>query len=422
MELEKSESVLGSLYTLRGGLSAISVERDKAQRADEECYEKLNNIALRVGIEEDDFYDDYGEYGKPKDTVEYAQWICSGGLESKLQDDYQYKLDVIKEQEIKEKALSDKESWKYKSEIEEYHKKAKKNFIIMASCFAVFAGLLIGFLFFIKENKGTEDVAGGVFFMLIPSIILFITSMCFMGFGISNSKEEKRQKQDLDNYFKYLHEEREEEAQRVIREREAETARVAAERKAVEDEYNRLCENLPAIREEARKVLNERNATISPLVESCNTYYKALTTQFTPLLDERDWQHLDLVIYQLETRRADNIKEALQLVDRELQTERLENSIKAAIKSICFTLQRGFTSLQDSININCAKISDIIISTSAEIIAQNKLLADSVKGQIAELTDSVNVGNALQEKANESSAQLVEDVYELRRFNTDFYV
>lgn len=47
MELEKANpDVLGSLYTLRGGLSAISVEYDKAQRAEEDCFEKLNNIAI----------------------------------------------------------------------------------------------------------------------------------------------------------------------------------------------------------------------------------------------------------------------------------------------------------------------------------------------------------------------------------------
>lgn len=240
--------------------------------------------------------------------------------------------------------------------------------------------------------------------------------------GLKNVKEEKYKIKQQTDYLKNLQKEREAEISRVANERKA----AQDERKAVEEEFNKLLENLPALREEARTVLNERNDTISPLVESCKVYHKALTEQYSPLLDERDWQHLDLVIYQLETRRADSVKEALQLVDRELQTERLENSIRAAIKSICFTLQRGFAALQDSININCAKINDSLYAMSTDIIAamnlNNRQLTDAVKGQLAVLTNSVNVGNALQAKANETSAQLMDDVAALRYYNTDMYV
>ena len=33
-----------------------------------------------------------------------------------------------------------------------------------------------------------------------------------------------------------------------------------------------------------------------------------------------DWSNLDLIIYYLETNRADTIKEALQLLDEEIRT------------------------------------------------------------------------------------------------------
>lgn len=44
---------------------------------------------------------------------------------------------------------------------------------------------------------------------------------------------------------------------------------------------------------------------------------KALDNSYGDILDSRDWDKLDKIIYLLETHRADTVKEALQLIDRE---------------------------------------------------------------------------------------------------------
>lgn len=41
-----------------------------------------------------------------------------------------------------------------------------------------------------------------------------------------------------------------------------------------------------------------------------------LAVETFPLIDFRDWENIDLIIYYFETGRADDMKEALQLVDR----------------------------------------------------------------------------------------------------------
>ena len=117
---------------------------------------------------------------------------------------------------------------------------------------------------------------------------------------------------------------------------------------------------------------------------------------------------MDLVIFELETRRADNIKEALQLVDRELQTERIQQTIAQATEQICYEIRRGFTQLQTAI-VQCTKAICLQLSS-----IDSKL--STISSQMSELTDAVNLGNALQAKANVTSAQLLSDVHDIRYY------
>lgn len=70
------------------------------------------------------------------------------------------------------------------------------------------------------------------------------------------------------------------------------------------------------------------------VVERCKRFYMLLIQVFSSILDERDWKNIDIVIFQLETGRADSVKEALQLTDRELQTERIAESISQVGRGI----------------------------------------------------------------------------------------
>ncbi|MCM1545427.1 MAG: hypothetical protein NC033_00155 [Clostridiales bacterium] len=431
MELEKSESVLGSLYALRGGLSAISVERDKARLADEECFEKLKAVAGRVGLEHGADKDDEENENSDK-TLKYCEWLCGDEPEKLLNRTHSELLDEVKEKEIIGRVIRDDKSRDYVNKIDENYYSAKKDFIIMGGCLAVFLALIITGSVLIALSKPNSEGEAFAIICYLFCAAPFITAMVFLGYGVGNKKSQKYYTETLKEYQKSLQEQRVEEAARCAELRKAEEISVAERRKSIEDNYKDLLDVLIAVKAEARKLIEERNAVIKPLAESCEAYHKALTAQFTPLLDERDWQHLDLVIYQLETRRADSIKEALQLVDRELQTERLESSIGVAIKSISYTLAHGFTALQESIRKNCTELSGRLQDTNLQLsaavgqisAANRQLEAGSarlvgVSEKLAELSDSVNVGNALQEKANETSAQLMDDIHEIKYYNID---
>ena len=182
-------------------------------------------------------------------------------------------------------------------------------------------------------------------------------------------------------------------------------------------------DKLPHIREWAQRILEERNGLILPLIKYCNQYYAALYGEYKNFLDERDWKNLDLVIYEIETRRADSIKEALQLTDRELQTDRIVKTLGEATKAICYTVSRGFFELQNTVKVCCDKICDklddisyYLENISKQMSVQSMQLA-GISGQLANLTDAVNVGNCLRVKANVTSSQLCNEVYLLRNYS-----
>ncbi len=157
--------------------------------------------------------------------------------------------------------------------------------------------------------------------------------------------------------------------------------------------------------EDIQKTVQTNKKSITTIKSGCEELYVALQKEFNNLLDARDWKNLDLVIYYFETRRADSVKEALQLVDREMQTQRIEKIIVAATKQICNTLAVGFTMLQNTME-SCFN------SLSAQI-AQS---TGAISSQLSGLTSAVNMNNALQAKANVTSEQLMNDVYYIRKY------
>lgn len=153
--------------------------------------------------------------------------------------------------------------------------------------------------------------------------------------------------------------------------------------------------DLPALQREINEAESKAAKSLKETIEGAIAWYNALQAQFSDLLDIRDWKHLDLVIYYFETRRADNVKEALQLVDREMQTQRIENLIVAATNQICNTIALGFNMLQNT-----------MISCFNAISA--KMNGAFVPAQTG--ADGAFMGNALKAKANVTSERIMDEV------------
>lgn len=155
------------------------------------------------------------------------------------------------------------------------------------------------------------------------------------------------------------------------------------------------------------------------------TIYHALLATYTPLIVEADWKNIDLLIFYLETGRAESWKEALQLADRQQQTNQITAAIKQASESISVTIRRStealgslmaqsFSDLRSEIRQVGWQMSADIQVAMGEQSRQNTALLAQGKEAISE----ARLQSALLAKANQSSEDLM---YELR-YNQRFWV
>lgn len=161
----------------------------------------------------------------------------------------------------------------------------------------------------------------------------------------------------------------------------------------------------------------ENDAEIITYRNEAELIASGLNKQFDDLIDERDWRNTDLIIYLIETGRADDVKEALQLVDKARRHDELLEAIEDASSQISSSLSRGFERLGTLVYSCCHALSKQVDSLSAEISVHNK----QMEKQFAEISSSVNdllkteqLSAALQAQANKNSDQLVNEIAMLR--------
>lgn len=181
-------------------------------------------------------------------------------------------------------------------------------------------------------------------------------------------------------------------------------------------------QNEADIAEAHRKIEDIRKNQIEPLTKLCNDFYNTLLENYGNSLDKRDWAYLDLVIFYIETNRAESIREALQQIDRERQTQQIVASMREATEQICLSIktemrllgqsiERGFSRLESSVSDMKNSFNRRISSLQAGVensAAQTQLLASA---QISQST----LTNALLAKSNATSEQLMNDVNYIRQ-------
>ncbi|MCH5351749.1 MAG: hypothetical protein J1F39_07270, partial [Clostridiales bacterium] len=190
------------------------------------------------------------------------------------------------------------------------------------------------------------------------------------------------------------------------------------------DKANRDIEQVSASLPDCDKKINKAIADGKALVEKTRKelapqaaatveLYKALQVTFSDMLDERDWENLDLITYYLETGRADTVKEALQLLDRQKQTNQIVAAVKEAAGVICQTVKTGLTQLKSYMDVRFNDLSSKIASVSSQVGSIGSRISTvegaiaSQNSQIAQIASTTNLNNALLERQNDTSAQLV---------------
>lgn len=150
-------------------------------------------------------------------------------------------------------------------------------------------------------------------------------------------------------------------------------------------------------------MINNLNKEIEEHKNSSLEIYSHIKNQS---IDERDWGHIDIIIYVLETGRAESIKEALQQADMLIRHNEIKQAINRANAAICVSIERNMSEINYLIERNMARIHDDFVSLGEDQRRTQESLNELVSAQ--------ELSNALKEKANVSSAQLAEDIRRLR--------
>ena len=262
-------------------------------------------------------------------------------------------------------------------------------------------------------NLGNDEFWGWV--CLIAGGILLISGVAQLG-----------------KYLRYvLHERKGKAAKRALRKRGLDTKEVEIRCELIKarNELETLRkERIPAMKRKNQKDIQNaydqldhvRNDIVKPIIELSKGFYRALMDSFNSLVDVRDWSNIDLIIYYVETNRAATVREALQLMDRELQTDRVVKTLGIATNAICESIKSGFNDIGGAISYGFRAIENNI-STIQENFnnqigsLQNNMvvLQDSVERNTALQISQTSLTNALLAKSNESSKQLVDEIHSL---------
>ena len=191
------------------------------------------------------------------------------------------------------------------------------------------------------------------------------------------------------------------------------------------------------------EVVQKARNDIKEIKRNCKIIYKMLRRQFSMLLDDRDWKHVDLIIFNYETGRAFTRQEALQQVDREVQTERIIANIQEAAKYIGNSVKtaavmvtgaiatvsqqlRGMSQQLGEMNRSMQGLASGMESVNtrigalADVQARQLEAANAQNAQIAALVSETSLNNALLAKSNQTSQRLMEDVEYIRYYGTQY--
>ena len=368
---DEIRSTIDELYALRAGLSLLSSETDEITQADADYNRAVENYNSKLNNYQKRLDDDYKKYSEDFENA---------------------KKKNKKNYEDLTKGIAD---YKYSRSRAIFHS------IILFLLVAIVIACVVAVVYFDNpDNHGVTPQASSIVFGV--SINLFIISIIAGGFVISFLKENiewlKRAQHVINNLSN---------CGCVPPEEFDDLYNSLPSIIKFTNEYNNLIATRDALVNKGLSAeFYDRNTRISIHSKQGEEIYNSLVANYSYLLDERDWQNLDLIIYMYETGRADTIKEALHHVDKARQTEQIVQMVSSATQVICGTISRSFQTLENTM-IKCASILSAQLSDINS--TQNKILRD------VSATRDV-LFKALKAKSNVSSEQLAYDVQVLKSY------
>lgn len=368
MEREQKNQMLADLYALRAGMSAISIERDK------------------FGVKEK-------AYSDAKRKVDCA---C-----------YEY--------ENAENFVSRCDEYDKKDSLQKTEEKAKldltfKKTVIGSLGAGIVGALIPWFFYFATSGDYGQDSKYGYSYWkeyLIASAcilgIIFVVGLAFaLIVKVSNGKDlQKRIKEGSGK------------SKQDLKDAKARLSQAAADCDSAQKALAIVSKDYEKVKSVSTKLSQEM--------------YNALVAQFKSVLDIRDWEHIDLIIFNFETGRADTLKEALQQVDRRVQTDEIIEAIESAGSSIAATINVTMRELRSDLNKSFNRLSEQLaiqhaeqmtalgninrsIERTNESIAKLQSATENNGKTLENILSAANLNNALIAKIGCDSMSLMDDV------------
>ena len=367
MTTEK-EQLIGDLYSLRAGLALISLNRDKIDNLEQEI--------LEPAIEMRDKVRDAFAIGKRQ--FEYS----TKNEYSKFKEEHKNNLSVAKQA----------------------YKKEKCQWWAILTCFvaSIFCCTLVlpSLLMLIIKNDEASVIVG----IAIGFVVGFIVSLIVARVLNKNARENYLKKVDKINkdYSDYVN--------------------------SYEDLRRTLEENehVVAESEEALAVAIEKyNRQKTPIIIQTESITEVLEKLFSPILAISDWGDVDMMIYYLSTGRSDTLKEALQLYDRQRQTDDIIDTIRDAGRRISQEIRSGFQTLGKAMTLCFERLSMQLAEQHTATISSLGALSESIDKRFSEVESKTNelsqqiagekeLRQALQAKSKENSQKLVSDLNSMK--------
>lgn len=385
MEREQKNQMLADLYALRAGMSAISIEKDKLDKSEKNYNDAMSSLK-KVS-------DEYNKY-------DYDIQRVSTGLNDFKSQGYE----ETGNQKQKRKS-------KYSKSGRIANAKSKSSKIFMHMIITIVVGIIAAavpwFLYFAATGwKGSifED-RNSKYYIFISAAIFLISLIVAVARLIKEFRKYKGEKED---------------AEKSIREMNNELAGYQMERKLLEPKLNECY----AVVNRSKAIVERDRAYRSKLSQEM---YNALVAQFKSVLDIRDWEHIDLIIFNFETGRADTLKEALQQVDRRVQTDEIIEAIESAGNYISSTIRMSMNELRSDLNKSFNRLSEQLaiqhaeqmtalgninrsIERTNESIAKLQSATENNGKTLENISSAANLNNALIAKIGYDSMSLMDDV------------
>lgn len=386
MEEISKKQIISSLYTIRAGLSQVAQKKEKVdgllpvieQNRKEHQRDRQRLISLKQ------------KYQSNLDKIPQISF-----RERELKKEIPVLQEELNEERAKENALS--------SKIKQYkaskYDKVNNGYLVFSLIFLalIAINILVLVLIFKKDWSGWAILVS-----LFCSFVLFVVAAV-----VINPKEKiKKQEEQMQLEAKKLHDE--------IISKESQLSKLKDELRDINKPKYEVAET-EALRQKlaspAEYLALENN--VKTTTEEGLVIYSALETTYSSLLDTRDWGNVDLLIYYLETNRADTVKEALHCLDEQLRHTELMTLLAMATKEVCSRIESWGSRISMQLDNVAANQQNILfeLQTNQQNITSSM---QNISVNLGQLLSETNMQNALIQKQNVSSQKLMEEVSALR--------